>query len=172
MYIQVNRYFAPIHIATYLLAIYYLVKNNSRFFKILLFAAIGFGSLHFLYLRTVYHPFSRTANMDIVNNPPGSYQDNQTIGQIIKEERNNKLVYYSSQIVNEKGSVNYRQANPNLFALANGAIILNPDSDLSSYNNAEESVFYSVFTEEVILDDKWQIEYQGKVYSLWKYCPD
>lgn len=167
----VNRYFGPIHIASYLLAIMYIVKYNSRFFKLLIFASVLFGFSHFVYLRTVYHPFSRTTNMDIVNNPPGSYYDNQNIGKIIKESRAHKTVFYTSEITNAKGNVNYRQMSPNLFAMANGAVMLSADARLDAFDANKHHVYRSDFNTTEIDSDIWELVYSGNIYSLWEYQP-
>lgn len=167
----VNRYFGPIHIASYLLAIMYIVKYNSRFFKLLIFASVLFGFSHFVYLRTVYHPFSRTTNMDIVNNPPGSYYDIQNIGKIIKESRAHKTVFYTSEITNAKGSVNYRQMSPNLFAMANGAVMLSADARLDAFDANKHHVYRSDFNTTEIDSDIWELVYSGNIYSLWEYQP-
>jgi hypothetical protein len=141
----VNRYFGPIHVAVYLLAIINIVKYNSKFFKLIIFVSVLFGLFHFAYLRTVYHPFNRTNNMDIVNNPPGSYNDAVEIGDIIKREKKTKSVFYTSLITNDKEDVNYRQINPNLFALANGAIMLNYNANLDELQPEKQTIFYSGF---------------------------
>lgn len=167
----VNRYFGPIHVATYLLAIIYIVKYNSKFFKILIFSSVLFGCFHFAYLRTVYHPFNRSQNMDIVNNPEGSYNDIVKIGDIIRNEKKTKNVFYTSSIVKNKENDNYRQVTPYLFAIANGAIRLNTTEYLGNYKPDTQTVLHSNFNNGDFDFTDWEIIYVGRVYSLWKYNP-
>jgi|GEM_PF-4136433 len=177
---NVNRLFAPIQMGTYLLVAIYAFKYKSKFFKLLIITSLLFGCMHFLYLRTVYHPFNRKKNMMIVNNPAGSYNDAVSIGNIIKKEKISRRVFYLSNIHSVKGNINnpkgvknYMQINPNIFAMANAAIILSHKATLSDINAETESVYYSGFmNEELPMNGKWKTVYAGEVYGLWIYEKD
>ena len=166
----VNRYFAPIHISIFILAVFYLIKYKHWFFKILVFSSLAFSLLHFTYLRTmVYHPTDRQANMDIVNLPEGSYNDIVKIGKLIKEEKKTKTTYFISGV--EHGADNFRQIKPPIFAIANGAILLSPKADLKEALGDESiSVLFSAQKDvRPPMEWNWDPLYEGRVYSLYKF---
>ena len=109
--------------------------------------------------------------MNIVNNPAGSYKDSNEIGLIIKGEKKDKTVFYFSKITNNPNDVNYRQISPNLFAMANAAVTISPETNLTKVNPTTQTVYYSGFKNDTTINDNWQTVYEGTVYNLWKYKP-
>ncbi|MFW5803687.1 MAG: hypothetical protein ACOCWG_00480 [bacterium] len=162
----VNRYFAPIYLSTLILALIYSIKKQSKFFAYLLIILCLFSVTHFIYMRTIYHPYSRDINMTIVNKPPGSYADSKKIGTIIKENRKDNLVYVINDVENVKA--NCRQITPILFARANGAIASHfKNTENISIRNKQEW-YYITFADKEINNSKWKLAYKGSIYSLYK----
>lgn len=116
----VSRYFGPIYLTFILFSISVYFLSRNKILKYLFLSSFVLGFLHFLYLRTVYHPFNREENMNIVNNPKGSYKDLMNINNIILEEK--QPVYFVDSI--SESNDNIRQLGPRNIARASGCLEL------------------------------------------------
>jgi hypothetical protein len=165
-----NRYFVPIHVSVFLLAIIYIVNENSNILKSVLFASVLFGCLHYTYLRViVYSPFDRAQNMDIVNLPEGSYNDMVAMSDIMRSYKIDGKVYFFSNV--DSNNENFRQIKPGHFAVANGLIrVPKDDLRIDKCNSSDKCILLqSISNTEDLSRDEWGLEYKGQIYSLYKY---
>jgi hypothetical protein len=165
-----NRYFGLMHFLILFLSIIFIFKYKSKLFKGFIYTSIFFGTLHFFYLRTVYHPFDRKYNMNIVNSPAGSYYDIQQIGEILRYEKKQKKVYFAHDFGSSIEEENFRQITPRLIAMANHVVLLNSLDGLNKEITKYNSIYYSSMGNN--LNQDWELVYKGNVYHLFKYLPN
>lgn len=167
-----NRYLVLFYISTYIIVLYFLIEHRKTLLKVLLFSSIIFGLCHSIYLSNIYS-FSRVENMNVANNPSGSYKDCQEMNEFFILESD---AFYKQLF--EINSDNYRQINPTFFAKANGLVIFKekPESDITTKkNNLSENfrkIYYCDFTKNHDFNKNiYKCVYLGEYYSLYLNKP-
>ena len=167
-----NRYLILSYISTFIIVLYFSIEHRKRLLKVLLISSLSFGLCHSIYLSNIYS-ISRADNMNVANNPSGSYLDCQEMNEffILEGDAAYKQLF-------EINSENYRQINPTFFAKANGLVIFKekPENDITARNNSQSEsfrkIYYCDFTQNHDFNKNiYDCVYLGKYYSLYLNKP-
>ncbi len=164
----VNRYFAPMQTIAVLLFMFYSYKKKYVVLRMAWLSMVLFGCFHFGYLRTVFHPTDREANMNLLNNPEGSYNDARRIGDLVRRMKTESLVYFGSY--GRGAEESYRQVDPWVYAKANGAVMVHHDitTGWTGKTSADTILVLSGPIEKVNdFGSEWELIFEGKVYCLF-----
>jgi hypothetical protein len=160
----VNRYSAPMQVAALLLFLFYSELHRDRLLRMALVVSVLFGSVHLLYLSTVFDPLDRNLNMEKLNNPIGSYGDALMTGRLVREMKQEGMVYFIDEAKDVEGR--YRQVTPWDMAKANAAVMVHGRVEHFHMPDHTDAAVLMVVPAGHKGADGWQQIYAGNVYDL------
>ena len=169
-----NRYLVLFHISGFILALYFAIKKNLYFFKVLIISSLSFGVLHSCYLFTKYS-YKRSENLKLISVNKHRYLDCiKTSEIVIKAIKNTNNILFIP--VFELDSLEYRKRSPSPIVQANGGTVYKkfPEKKFllkkrpSNLNQFDKIYYCDLSSNNYKYGKKFRHIYKGKFFSLFE----